>query len=215
MTTITLGAVSDVLNRHTQLYRKRPPVYQTAMLADLATVWSGHHANLLDIGGGTGVMAEVMQALLPVEAVTAIDVVDRYFPTLSVSTQVYDGTILPFPDDSFAAATINNVMHHVEPSQRGPLMHEIRRVVRGPLYIKDHVAVSLLDHARLTALDAVGNIPFGGQISARYLSTAEWEALARNHRYTIAAQSCGAYRSGLMARLFPNSLEITLRLERA
>lgn len=215
MTAITLGAVSDVLQRHTPMYRNRPPVYQTVMLADLAAVWNGHHANLLDVGGGTGVMAEIMQTLLPVDAVTAVDVVDRYFKTLSVSTQVYDGSRLPFADGSFAAATINNVMHHVDPALRGPLMREIRRVVKGPVYIKDHLARSLLDHARLTALDAIGNIPFGGQIRARYLSPADWEALARDHGYAITARASGDYRSGLMARLFPNSLEITLRLDRA
>ncbi|MCX9148251.1 class I SAM-dependent methyltransferase [Erythrobacter sp. WG] len=215
MTAITLEAVSDILQRHTPVYRTRPPVYQTAMLADLAAVWSGHHANLLDIGGGTGVMAETMQALLPVGSVTAIDVVDRYFPTLSVSTGVYDGAVLPFEDGSFAAATINNVMHHVDVAVRGALMAEIRRVVSGPVYIKDHLARSPLDHARLAALDAIGNIPFGGQIRARYLTWREWEALAGAQGYSIAAQSSGQYRSGLMERAFPNRLEIAMRLDPA
>lgn len=215
MTAITLDAVSDVLRRHTAMYRRRPPVYQTVMLADLAAIWHGHHDNLLDIGGGTGVMAEIMQALLPVGEVTAIDVVDRYFENLSVRTQVYDGATLPFADGSFAAATINNVMHHVDPAVRGALMREIRRVVRGPVYVKDHLARAWIDHARLSALDAIGNIPFGGQISARYLSQSDWEALASDHGYAIAAQASGRYRTGTMAAVFPNRLEIALRLQPA
>ncbi|ANK13236.1 class I SAM-dependent methyltransferase [Erythrobacter neustonensis] len=215
MTAITIGAVADILEQHTPLYRNRPPVYQTVMLADLAQVWKVHHANLLDVGGGTGVMAQAMQALLPVDKVTAIDVVDRYFPTLSVETRVYDGAVLPFADASFAAATINNVMHHVDLDYRAGLMREIRRVVDGPVYIKDHVAISKLDHARLAVLDAIGNIPFGGQVNARYLSPAEWDALAREAGYRIAATSSGTYRSGIMARIFPNRLEAAFRLDPA
>jgi SAM-dependent methyltransferase len=213
MTAITIGAVAGILDRHTPLYRNRPPVYQTVMLSDLAAIWQGHHSNLLDIGGGTGLMAEAMQALLAVDAVTAIDVVDRYFANLSVETRVYDGVTLPFSDNSFAAATINNVMHHVEQTYRIALMREIRRVVDGPVYIKDHVACSLLDHARLTVLDAIGNIPFGGQVRAHYLSPGDWEELARHSGYRVAARSSGAYRTGIMARLFPNRLEAAFRLD--
>jgi SAM-dependent methyltransferase len=215
MTAITIGAVADILEQHTPIYRNRPPVYQTVMLADLAAIWQGHHANLLDIGGGTGVMAEAMQALLPVDRVTAIDVVDRYFPNLSVETRVYDGSVLPFDDASFAAATINNVMHHVDLAYRIALMREVRRVVAGPVYIKDHVARSSLDHARLVVLDAIGNIPFGGQVRARYLSLGDWGELARQSGYRIAATSSGAYRTGMMARIFPNRLEAAFRLDPA
>jgi SAM-dependent methyltransferase len=215
MTAITLDAVSEVLERHTPIYRHRPPVYQAVMLGDLAAVWDGRHATLLDIGGGTGVMAEAMKALLPVDDVTAVDVVDRYFETLSVETRVYDGNSLPFADGSFSAATINNVMHHVPVAARGALMCEIRRVVKGPIYIKDHVARSWLDHARLTVLDAIGNIPFGGQISANYLSMREWEQLARDAGYRIAAAATGRYREGMMAWPFPNRLEVTFRLDLA
>jgi SAM-dependent methyltransferase len=197
------------------MYRNRPPVYQTVMLADLAAIWQGHHANLLDIGGGTGVMAEAMQALLPVDRVTAIDVVERYFPNLSVETRVYGGSVLPFADASFAAATINNVMHHVDPAYRIALMREVRRVVAGPVYIKDHVARSWLDHARLAVLDAIGNIPFGGQVQARYLSLGDWDELARQSGYRIAAIRSGGYRTGMMARAFPNRLEAAFRLDPA
>lgn len=215
MTAITIEAVANVLQQHTQMYRTRPPVYQTVMLADLATIWDGHHATLLDIGGGTGVVAEAMQALLPVDHVTAVDVVDRYFPTLSVDTRVYDGVTLPFPDASIAAATINNVMHHIDENVRVSLMRDIRRVVTGPVYIKDHLASSRLDHVRLTILDAIGNIPFGGQISASYLSPGDWDDLARKSGYRLASSSHGAYRHGLMAWAFPNRLEAAMRFEPA
>jgi hypothetical protein len=93
-------------------------------------------------------------------------------------------------------------------------LREVRRVVEGPIYIKDHIAASRPDHARLAVLDAIGNVPFGGQVSADYLSSAEWSQLAGAAGYRIAAQIGGHYRSGIMAWLFPNGLETTMRLER-
>ena len=62
-------------------------------------------------------------------------------------------------------------------------------------------------------LDAIGNVPFGGQVSADYLSSHEWSQLARAAGYKIAAQVGGNYRTGIMAWLFPNGLETTMRLE--
>lgn len=214
MSTITLDQVSAILTRHASLYRRRPPRYQTVMLAQLAALWRGPHDRVLDIGGGTGVMAEAIQALLPVREVVTVDVVDRFFPALSVETRVYDGRTLPFADGSFDAATINNVLHHVPAAARPTLMAETARVVRGPIYIKDHVASARLDHWRLTALDAIGNIPFGGQIDARYLTLPEWERLASSIGGRMGATLCGEYRAGPMAWLFPNRLEATFRVDR-
>lgn len=212
---ITLDNVAQCLSQHAQLYKRRPPVYQTVMLSSLAQLWKERHDRVLDVGGGTGVMAQAIQEFLPAGRVSAVDVVDRYFDTLSVDTHVYDGTHLPFADGCFDAATINNVMHHVPPAVRVDLMREVRRVVGGPVYIKDHVAASLLDHGRLTVLDAIGNIPFGGQVHADYLSRVEWQQLAQAAGYRIAAQTNGVYREGLMAWLFPNRLETTMRFEPA
>ncbi len=214
-TPITLETVTPVLARHAALYRRRPPVYQVEMLRNLQQLWRGAHENLLDVGGGTGLMAEAMQSLLPVGRVAAVDVVDRYFKGLSVETHVYDGVRLPFADASFDAATINNVMHHIPVAMRPQVMREIRRVVRGPLYIKDHLAASGLDHARLAVLDFLGNIPFGGMVKADYLEADEWEALAAAGGFRIAERIAGTYRSGPMAMLFPNRLEISMRLEPA
>jgi hypothetical protein len=51
---------------------------------------------------------------------------------------------------------------------------------------------------------------------ARYLTRAEWEELARASGWRIAARATPrAYRRGPFALVFPNRLEITLRLEPA
>jgi len=51
MTSITLDRVGDLLAPHTSHYRWRAPTYQTIMLQDLARIWRGHHATVLDVGG--------------------------------------------------------------------------------------------------------------------------------------------------------------------
>jgi len=210
----SLSDVTQVFARHAPLYRKRKPQYQTTMLGDLAAAWVEPHRHVLDIGGGTGVLAEAIQILLPAQEVVSIDVVDRYFKTLAVKTMTFDGTLLPFEDNSFDAATINNVMHHVPIDVRPALMREVGRVVTGPIYIKDHLASSALDHVRLWALDAIGNIPFAGQIEADYLDMAAWEDLAAVIGRRLTKCETGVYRKPPLSAIFPNRLEAVFRLDR-
>jgi SAM-dependent methyltransferase len=209
-------ALQAVLAQHLAMYRSKLPTYQADMLTSLLALWQGRPARLLDVGGGTGVIAEAMAKLFPVGEVQAIDLVDRFCPTLSVAHQAYDGEHIPFADGHFEAATLNNVLHHVPVAARAGLLSEIRRVTHGPLYIKDHEQRGWLDHWRLTALDAIGNIPFGGMLWARYLTRAEWEALAAASGWRIAEWAEPVrYRSVPYACIFPNRLEIAMRWEPA
>jgi SAM-dependent methyltransferase len=210
---IQTDALQRSLARHLALYRRKPPHYQTRMLNGLLRLWTGPHESLLDLGGGTGVIAQAISEFFPVGHVQSIDVVDRFCSTLSIATQRYDGATLPFDDGAFEAATLNNVLHHVPPHVRIDLMREVRRVVRGPVYIKDHESGGRLDDLRLLVLDAIGNTPFGGMISARYLSRSEWAALARAAGYVIGAETRDRYRAPLMALLFPNRLEVSFRFD--
>ena len=74
----------------------------------------------------------------------------------------------------------------------------------------------MVDKMRLTAMDAIGNIPFGGMIWARYLTRAEWERLAVESGYRIACRAAPKqYRKSIHGLLFPNRLEVTMRFEPA
>src|SRR5438093_1691952 len=211
MIALSKPAVRATLAQHIALYRWYPPRYQLAMLEALAAIWEGPHERLLDIGGGTGIIAQSLQDHLPAGRVTSIDVEDRFLSGLSIETLTYDGLKLPFADASFDAATINNVLHHVPVANRTALIAEIRRVVRGPLYIKDHLSRSRLDDARLAALDWIGNTPFKGMVWAKYLDEAEWRDLAAAGGYRIAQGPKEAYRRGPYALLFPNRLETVMK----
>ncbi len=211
---ITADTVAATLGRHFGLYRHRKPHYQAVMLRSLRDVWRGRHERVLDVGGGTGVIAQCIADLLPAGQVTSVDVEDRFCSGLTIDHRVYNGERLPFADGSQDAATINNVVHHIPVDVRVGLFRDIARVVAGPLYIKDHVSTGRVDDARLTLLDMIGNIAFAGMVRADYLSMDQWQALAAASGYRIAEVRSDTYRHGLWAFAFPNRLEITMRWER-
>jgi ubiquinone/menaquinone biosynthesis C-methylase UbiE len=205
-------AVAQVLRRHIDLYRWRKPVYQAEMLKSLRDLWDPSCRRVLDLGGGTGVIAQTVHELLPVERVASVDVHDRFLKTLTVETRVYDGARIPFDDGEFDCGLINNVIHHIPVESRHAVLSECVRVTgRGPLFVKDHLAASPLDHLRLIALDLMGNLPFSGMLSAKYLDDGQWLALAKSLGYRIERRVSGAYRSGPFAFVFPNRLEVTMK----
>jgi SAM-dependent methyltransferase len=214
--TIDPRQLQAILAEHLPVFAVKVPHYQAEMLDSLLEIWQDRPQRLLDVGGGTGVIAQAIADLFPVASVEAIDLVDRFCPTLRVPTRQYDGRAIPCDDGAYDAATLNNVLHHVPPGARADLMREIRRAVAGPVYIKDHLTTGFVDDVRLTALDAWGNIPFGGMVRANYLSPSDWEELARAAGYQISAvASRRKYRSGLAGLAFPNRLETTMRFEPA
>src|SRR5579884_4148754 len=126
MAMISLLEVQRRLSEHVPLYAWHRPVYQHVMLEDLNQLWDPSHRSMLDVGGGTGAMAQVIKSLFGLERVAAVD----------IETAIYDGGTLPYADDSFDCVLLLNVMHHVPRMARERLVRECRRVAGdGPIYI--------------------------------------------------------------------------------
>lgn len=175
-------------------------------------MWDFSHRSALDVGGGTGVMAQAVKTLFRLERVASVDVEDRYLPGLDIETSVYDGHRLSFGDGAFDCILLFNVLHHVPVAGRAALLRECRRVAGdGPIYIKDHLSAGVLDFSRLSILDLLGNVPFHGMLSAHYLSEADWSTLALATGDRECARLSGAYRGGAFEILFPNRLEISMK----
>ena len=207
-------AIATWLAARQRLYRYRKPRYQVRLLRDLGALLPPGACRLLDIGAGSGLMAEAISGLYPGKSLTGVDVAQRVLPGLRVPFVKFDGRRLPFADGAFDCALFCNVLHHVARDARGPLLREALRVTGGgPLIIKDHVADGLFDHWKLACLDFVGNVPFGGMVSAEYLGTEEWRRLfdALNCDAERAAPS--DYRGALSKWLFPNRLEQCFRVQ--
>ena len=98
---VSLDEVTRCLASRISLYRWRRPVYQAALLRSLGRVWNPGHKRVLDVGGGTGIVAQAVKDLFPVDRVVSIDVEDRYLAQLDIETRTYDGKTLPgYTEDS-------------------------------------------------------------------------------------------------------------------
>lgn len=209
---LSLAAVTRVIGRHIPLYLKYAPTYHATLLRSLHELWEARHTRVLDVGGGTGIIAQAMKELFAIPHVASVDVADRFLTSLDIEARTYDGQRLPFADGSFDCAVFSNVLHHVPVGVRPGLIRECARVTNGgPIYVKDHLAASRFDHARLWLLDAIGNVPFGGMVEAKYLEERDWQALAVAAGYRIVERVGGPYRRGPYERLFPNRLEVTMK----
>ncbi len=205
--------VVRALVRHQPFYRWRRPRYLVCLLRDLAVLLPQARCRVLDVGGGSGVVGQMVADFFPGKTVTAIDVADRFLPTLAIPHRTFDGRTIPFPDRSFDCALFSNVLHHVPRALRAPLLREALRVTGGAcVVVKDHLADSAFDRARLAWLDLVGNLPFGGMLRAEYLGSTDWEALFEAVGCKALRLAVSAYRGGAGRLAFPNRLEVCFRL---
>jgi SAM-dependent methyltransferase len=123
----------------------------------------------LDFGGGDGWFAWSLQQAGLVKEVTPIDVQAR--PNTHVPVTLYDGTRVPFPDQSFDLVTSIDVLHHC-PDPKASLAEAVR-CSRRFFLLKDHTYRHLPGKLALAVLDELGNRKFG--IPSLYLYQQRWE----------------------------------------
>ena len=194
--------------------RYREPRYQLQMIKDVAGLLPAGRCRVLDVGAGSGLIGETIEVFFPGKTVTGVDIAPSALPNLRIPLVKFDGSRLPFADDSFDCALFCNVLHHVKPKVRAGLLREALRVTRGgPLVIKDHLSATPLDGFRLWLLDVMGNALRGAMISANYLGEPQWEALLRELQCRGAVLPVAGYRSGVADWCFPNRLEICFRID--
>jgi hypothetical protein len=92
------------------------------------------------------------------------------------------------------------------------LLSECKRVA-GTIYMKDHLPANAMDRVMLHLLDVIGNVPFGGMVSADYLDLAEWKELAVLTGFQMSPFQTGEYRSGIEALIGPNRLDFISRFD--
>lgn len=130
------------------------------------------NAALLDVGCGDGSLAALIHAMRPDVQVQGLDVLVR--PHTAIPVTAYDGRTLPFPDNSFDAVMMVDVLHHAEDATA--VLAEARRVARQVVLVKDHRRDGLLADETLRFMDWVGNARHGVALPYNYWSEAEWRA---------------------------------------
>lgn len=153
-------------------------------------------ATVLDVGSGDGLLASLWQAERPDISVTGLDVMVR--PDTRIPVRSFDGSALPYDDNSTDVVTFIDVLHHTDNVER--LLAEAARVARSWVIVKDHFSENTIDHATLTFMDWVGNAAHGVECPNNYLSRQQWSEVATKAGLQLASRTT-------QLRLYPRPLD--------
>ena len=128
-------------------------------------------ATVLDVGTGDGQIAKMIGETGQNVTVQGIDIMRR--ETTHVPVTLFDGTTIPFEDNSVDIVTFVDVLHHTHDPQ--VLISEAARVARTAVIIKDHLSENAVDHATLRVMDWVGNAPHGVVLPYNYAARSKWD----------------------------------------
>lgn len=125
----------------------------------------------LDFGSGDGWYWDRFASSNRLGTIEGVDVQLR--DEVVREPQMYDGTTLPFEDESFDLAYAIDVLHHCPDPIAA--ISELTRCTNEWLVIKDHTHRNKLEFGVLSVLDEIGNRKFG--IPSRYRYQRKWEWL--------------------------------------
>jgi len=125
---------------------------------------------VLDVGCGDGELAFLIKQERPDIDVQGIDVLVREETKIPVSP--FDGTRLPYPDNSFDVVMFSDVLHHTNDPR--VLLNEAARVSKRAIVLKDHTCNGPFAHSTLRLMDWVGNSRHGVRLPYNYWPKQRW-----------------------------------------
>ncbi|MGI9517782.1 MAG: class I SAM-dependent methyltransferase [Pirellulaceae bacterium] len=164
---------------------------------------------VLDLGCGDGLLASLLQQVLPETHFRGMDVLVREETKIPVES--FDGESVPLDDNSVDTVMIIDVLHHTETPE--VLLREAKRVARNSIVIKDHTDSGFLSNSTLRFMDWVGNARHGVALPYNYLSRSQWDELFGELGLQIEAWNGKPRMYGMPADLiFGRSLHFVTRL---
>ena len=148
----------------------------------LSDMLPAEDADLLDVGCGDGTIAKAIADQRPGLTVFGADVLAR--PEVAIPMKVYDGQTLPFPDNSFDAVMLVDVLHHCD--DPNIILAEVARVARRTILIKDHIVSGPISRAVLRFMDWTGNRGHGVRLVYNFWSGRDWQAAWDRHGLIVA-----------------------------
>lgn len=177
------------------LRRRAADILRLSALSD----WLPNRGLLLDLGAGSGHVAEAVQRAAPGRHCVMIDPVHAPARHLArrlarrgragLTGLLGDGTRLPFPPALFEGAWASFVLHHVPPPEQERMLDEIARVLRpGAPFV-------LLEDTPASAREAAVTLRADRRLNAErqaaphhYRAPEAWPALLARHGLVVREQ---------------------------
>lgn len=154
------------------LHQKLVHPHRVRRLAEQLAELIPQNTKILDVGCGDGQVAGALLALRPDLSIEGLDVLVR--GTTKIPVKEFDGSTIPFPDNSFDVVMLIDVLHHtLQPIQ---LLQESQRVARECILLKDHTSDGWLATPTLRLMDWVGNARHKVALTYRYFTRRQWLA---------------------------------------
>jgi ubiquinone/menaquinone biosynthesis C-methylase UbiE len=154
------------------------PIYERRQetLVELISKHLKPGARVLDVGCGFGQLGRaLMDASQNKISVEGVESAPRGGELIPVTA--YEGLRIPFPDKTFDAVIVADVLHHDHDQER--LLREAVRVSKKLMIIKDHRRDGLLAQQRISFLDWAANAGYNVPVLYKYHSEDEWHALVK------------------------------------
>jgi SAM-dependent methyltransferase len=159
--------------RFLELHHRDVRVPRAARIVASLARHIGRAESLLDVGCGDGVYALDLARTVGAQELVGVDVHVR--PTAQIDVRAYDGLHLPFPDRSFDAVSMIDVLHHREDPRA--VLAEAVRVARKVVAVKDHFAFGLISRKLLLLMDVAGNAKDGIPSPGTYFDPVTWVSM--------------------------------------
>ncbi len=161
-----------------------PRVERVQLVLGALIAEGGGADSLLDVGCGDGSIARAVARHVGASRVMGVDTSLRQ--RVAIEAQSYhQGEPLPFPDNSFDAVLLADVLHHAHDPH--DLLAECLRVARHYVALKDHFAFGFWSERLLWAMDVIGNASAGVEVTGQYLRPEAWVELVNRCGGHIAA----------------------------
>ena len=146
-------------------------IRRVEILASWFARFAPTNCRILDVGCGDGLLSVTLCAKRPDLTLQGIDSHPREHAHIPVT--LFDGSVIPFDNDSFDAILFSDVLHHTE--DPAILLQEARRVTRHWVLLKDHFLSGFAAGQRLRFMDRVGNARFWVALPYNYWTENQWQ----------------------------------------
>jgi ubiquinone/menaquinone biosynthesis C-methylase UbiE len=168
-------------------------------------------ADVLDVGCGSGELAQRIMGLRPDLRFSGTDVVVREHTHIPVTG--FDGRALPQPDASVEIVLLSDVLHHAD--DPFGLLAEAARVARAGVVLKDVRLSDRFADATLTFMDNVANKRYDVPLPFTFWTADEWsDAFARLELRPVEWQDRLGLYPWPFPLLFERAMHFVTRLER-